>query len=99
MILDELLDAIATAVATLLISSMVIARVKVECDLGWSVGGVTREGSLTCIEKIKVTCCGEPAGIICERPCPQSRIKFKRIHCTGGSRPVVVDDKTVGCTR
>lgn len=79
--------------------TIVAAFARVACEPDFVVGGVDRNGKITCIEKIKITCCGEPTGVVCEKPCPKSAIKYKRVYCTGGSKPIVVDHTTVGCTR
>ncbi len=97
--IEDFANAVVTTIAWLLFSAMLAARVKVECELGWNVANVKPSGDITCIEKIKVACCGEPAGIVCEKPCPVSRQKYTRIYCTNGTKPIWRDEKTVGCTR
>lgn len=74
-----------------------------QCPPNWWLGeGVRRTGpdvgSFACYAPL-AKCCGEPAGIVCEKPCPDVEIRRSRIYCTGGAKPIVVDFRTVGCQR
>jgi len=71
------------------------------CPDGTYVEGVRPDGSTTCVTR-PPRGCDEPAGTAAEqRPCVfrERRVPERGVHCTGGSRPIVVDKRTVGCTR
>lgn len=98
--IDDSIEAIAFALLGVLIMILLATnQARVGCNADHVVGGVDRNGKITCLEKIKEPCCGEPAGIVCEKACKPSRAKYKRIYCTNGYKPVVKDHTTVGCTR
>ncbi len=66
------------------------------CPRGWSLHeGVRRDGSYACWGPLEPKGCGEPVGP--DIPCRRPPITRGRIHCTGGSVPIVVDERTVGC--
>lgn len=67
------------------------------CRDGWFVQGVRPSGATTC-EQAPPPRCGEPVPPY-QQPCPASSSYPMAIYCTGGSRPIVVDYRTVGCTR
>lgn len=69
-----------------------------QCRDGWFVEGIRPNGMTQCRPK-PPTRCGEP-GPPDNQPCPQDdRVELRAIYCTGGTRPIVVDDRTVGCQR
>jgi hypothetical protein len=96
MMLGELFAAIAAVV--LLLAGVVLqpSSSSGRCPAGWSLGeGVRRTGEFACYSPPPHDC-GEPRGPN-ERPCPTPVKARGRIHCTGGSVPIVVDERTVGC--
>ena len=69
------------------------------CPPGTYLGeGIRRTGDFACYSTI-TACCGEPKGPCEGIPCPEQKIERSRIYCTGGSRPIVVDYRSVGCQR
>lgn len=72
------------------------------CPPGWHNNGVRRyddRGAFEC-EAPLPPCCGEPAGVLeCQRQCSPVQRFHSRIYCTGGSLPIVVNERTVGCSR
>lgn len=75
-----------------------------QCPPGWSLTEGIRitgphVGEFACYAPLPA-CCGEPAGKVCERACPDVEIRRSRIHCTGGAHPIQMGDgRTVGCQR
>ncbi len=66
------------------------------CELGFTLHeGVRRDGNYACWGKLLPVGCGEPEDhpIPCKRP----EITRSRIYCTGGSVPVIVNERTVSC--
>lgn len=73
----------------------ILAPTRHECPPGWYVNGAPPDGVTSCREIPPNWTCGEPP----EPDCPEPRTYPVRVRCTGGSRPIVVDDRTVGCQR
>lgn len=75
---------------------------KAQCPKGWHNNGVRRfedVGAFEC-EAPLPACCGEPVKYGgCSTACPSVQRFHSRIYCTGGSRPIVVNERTVGCSR
>jgi hypothetical protein len=68
------------------------------CPRGWYLDGVRPSGIGAC-RLAPPPGCGEPVPPH-NQPCAtQTRPMPIAIYCTGGSRPVVVDERTVGCQR
>jgi hypothetical protein len=94
--MDDLVNAIALGLLALVVA--ILQPSSARCDRGWSLGeGIRRDGRFACYSPPPHDC-GEPRGPY-ERPCPPARKKYARIYCTGGSVPVIQDERTVGCTR
>jgi len=77
----------------LLLAAMVVRPARATCPEPtrmWYVEGIPRSGVFTC----KRT----PTGHENDSPERPGRIT-SRIYCTGGSLPIVVDFRTVGCQR
>lgn len=72
------------------------------CPPQWHHNGVRRytdRGAFECEAKLP-PCCGEPAGALeCQRQCPAVQRFHSRIYCTGGTLPIVVNERTIGCQR
>jgi hypothetical protein len=70
------------------------------CPAGLYVEGVRPNGLSTCVQPPPQGC-DEPAGTATEmRPCVfELRRAPIRVHCTGGSHPIVIDAFTIGCQR
>lgn len=66
------------------------------CPAGMYVDGVRPSGETSCVANPPPGC-EEPVGAW--YACPEPRRFPTRIRCTGGSHPIVVDERTVGCTR
>lgn len=70
---------------------------RAQCPVGWSLHeGVRRSGEFACYGPLAERC-GDAREYT--DPCPKPEITRSRIYCTGGSRPIVVDFRTVGCQR
>jgi hypothetical protein len=68
------------------------------CPRGWSVEGVRPSGVSHCTPSPPPNC-GEPVPPY-NMPCPHDDRELPvRIYCTGGSHAIVVDERTIGCTR
>lgn len=68
------------------------------CPSGWAVEGVRPSGASRCVPSPPPNC-GEPVPPY-DMPCPHDeRELLVRIYCTGGSHAIVVDERTIGCTR
>jgi hypothetical protein len=68
------------------------------CPRGWTIDGVRPTGVSRCTPAPPPNC-GEPVPPY-NQPCPDDARELPmRIWCTGGSRPIVVNERTVGCTR
>lgn len=75
------------SLAVLAVASVVQPR-RARCPGGMYVEGVRPSGSFECRVAPRF-----------ERDIPPDVEIAGRIYCTGGSRPIVVDSKTVGCMR
>lgn len=71
------------------------------CPQGDYLGeGVRTSGEFACYHHTKPwTCCGEPKGPCSLTDCPEPEITRSQIHCTAGSIPVIVDQRTIACQR
>lgn len=88
--MTELLSALVFVIAVLLSPK--------RCREGWFVDGVRPSGVTRC-RPAPPPRCGEPVPPH-NQPCPKDeRAELMVIYCTGGTRPIVVDDRTVGCQR
>lgn len=68
------------------------------CERGWYLEGVRPTGYTQC-RPVPPAYCGEPVPPF-NKPCPKdTRTQAIVIYCTGGSLPIVVDSRTVGCQR
>ncbi len=68
------------------------------CREGWFVEGVRPSGVTRCLP-VPPRHCGEPVPPD-NQPCPHDdRVEWRAVYCTGGSKPIVVDERTVGCQR
>lgn len=78
--------------------SHVIRAERATCPAGWYVNGVAPDGTFRVrpVPPPERPCASGPNGCI-ERDLD---IEIRgRIYCTGGARPVVVNERTVGCQR
>lgn len=98
-----MIDAFVVLVILLVDALLVVMMPRIaRCPPKWSLAeGVRRSGvnvgEFACYSPPPRTC-GEPKGPY-EVPCPPSEKFHARIYCTGGALPIVVDDRTVGCSR
>jgi len=107
-----MLRAIADTLTTLLVIPLAIVvyvigmqdgidhQQHMSCPVGTYVDGVRPNGMSACVTAPPPGC-DEPAGTAREqRPCvyDERRTAF-RIYCTGGTRPIVIDARTIGCQR
>lgn len=80
-------------------SLAIIAALVVTCCRGYYVNGVRRDGSTQCIKAPSGTgaleCVDSGA---CRFTDTDPRYPIA-IHCTGGSRPIVVNSDAIGCQR
>lgn len=88
--MGELVSAFVFALAVLLSPKT--------CRPGWYVEGVRPSGLARCRPEPPRDC-GEPVPPF-EQPCPHDeRVEQRVIICTGGTQPIVVDERTIGCQR
>lgn len=66
---------------------------RANCPAGWHVEGVRPSGATTCRRAPQIDTAEDDAH---PEPDPAYGIA---IHCTGGTSPIVVDERTVGCQR
>lgn len=78
------------------IDAITVPGERATCPPGMYAEGVRPSGETSCVASPPPGC-EEPVGTW--YACPEPRRFPTRIHCTGGSRPIVVDERTVGCTR
>lgn len=90
-------DLFATLIALVVTLPLVLLMPSsARCPVGWSLHeGVRRSGEFACYGPLSPAGCGEPVGP--EVPCRKPEITRSRVHCTGGSIPVVRDHRTVAC--
>lgn len=74
---------------------IMLALSRATCPPGWSNNGIRPTGAYECLGPLSPPGCGEPDDI--SPPCIKPAIKTGRIYCTSGTRPIVVDARTVGC--
>lgn len=87
------MDAILAAVVI-----VTMAWTVATCPRGWYVEGVRPSGHSRCLP-VPPPSCGEPVPPN-NAPCPSdSRELPIAVYCTGGSHPIVLNERTVGCTR
>ena len=77
---------------------MLVRPTHVVCPVGWYVNGVRSDGRTECMPKPIGDETLTPSGIVDHSVQPPGYVRV-RIYCTGGSRPIVVNDRTVGCQR
>ena len=80
-----------------LLAAAVIRPTRARCPAGFFVEGVRPSGTTQCLPvgPPSPSCAG---AVICpDTPGPAHGIPIQ-IYCTGGSIPIVVDGRTVGCT-
>jgi hypothetical protein len=95
-VIVEVLFALAAIV--LLCGSMALRPAHARCPPDWYVEGVRPSGVSRCLPSPPRDC-GEPVPPH-NGPCPADARELPvRIYCTGGSRAIVVDERTIGCTR
>ena len=68
---------------------------RASCPPGWSVNGIRPSGEYECLGELRPPGCGEPDAT--SPPCMRPASSRGRLYCTGGTIPIVVDHKTVGC--
>ena len=94
-VLDEVFYALVTV---LVIAALSLTRpTRARCPAGWLHEGVRPSGAFAC----KPALVGgerDPAGGIDTAYQPPGELGG-RVYCTGGAVPIVVDYRTVGCTR
>lgn len=88
---------LALASEVLLLWAMATHPIRGHCPKAWYVEGVQPAGDYACVKTPARNVCDTKAGCAGDEP-RDPRLR-SRIYCTGGSVPVVVDDRTVGCTR
>lgn len=71
---------------------------RVTCREGYFVDGVRPNGKSTC-RQVPPKNCGEPSGPW-KQACPKDVGDYEvAVHCTSGTRPIVVNERTIGCQR
>lgn len=86
------------AIAALLLSwwDAIVRPSSARCPEGFAAEGVRPSGATTC-RPVPPPNCGEPTGEHTQ-PCVVPDVELPRaIHCTGGTMPIVVDARTIGC--
>jgi hypothetical protein len=78
----------------IVVLAIMLALSRGKCPVDWSVNGVRPTGSYECLGPLKPRGCGESA---ISPPCMRPASSLGRIYCTGGSQPIVIDHRTVGC--
>lgn len=69
------------------------------CPLGWHDDGASRDGQFTCTRRPVGPLDWDGTYLRPERSTvPPGQIRGQ-IYCTGGSMPVVISDRAVGCQR
>jgi hypothetical protein len=89
--LEALILGIASAIIA--VASCTYRPDRAQCAEGYYVNGVRGDGRFECLRSPPV------AKRDCTQPTGPSLGIVSRIYCTGGSRPIVVDQRTVGCIR
>lgn len=75
---------------------VIVRPQRATCPAAWYAEGVRPSGETTC-RPAPPPNCGEPTGEY-TAPCPDDERELQReIYCTGGTQPIVVDSRTVGC--
>lgn len=94
--IDDFIFAIVTLIV--LFTVAVIRPERIRAPVGYNVEGVRPDGSTT-IRVAPPRSCGEPIPPN-NQPCTHRDRSFgARIYCTGGTLPIVVDERTIGCQR
>lgn len=91
---------IATLFAiVMMLASFVMRPSHGSCPPGWWLDrGVTPSGRYRCASPLPA-CCEDAKGPCEHVTCPAPAHVESRVYCTGASVPIVVDSRTVGCTR
>lgn len=77
------------------LGSPIIRPQHARCPRGWYVEGVRESGRTQC-RPVPPVMCGDGS----YDPCPQDdRALPLQIYCTNGTRPIVVDNRAIGCQR
>ncbi len=84
-VIESALFALIT-LAIIVITSIAEPR-RVRCPSGWYAEGVRPSGATTC-RRAPINDITPPTGAI-----------DALVYCTGGSLPIVIDHRTVGCNR
>jgi hypothetical protein len=91
------------AVVSIVILSMAMALrpARARCPDGWGLDtGVRRNGSFECWSPPPAECASSMPGRSsdeCHARFPDPVHIDSQIYCTGGTQPIVVDERTVGC--
>ncbi len=96
--------------ATLAFVSLVLLRLacaaqpeRARCPDGWGLDtGIRRDGSFECWSAPAAACRDAMPGRAsdeCYARQPEPVHIDSQIYCTGGTQPIVVDERTVGCQR
>jgi hypothetical protein len=95
--LIEALCSLATA--ALLLAAMVVEPTRARCPAGWYVNGVKPTGRFECLRVPGGNPLYDGAGGWPNRAIDYPGSLRGRIYCTGGTHPVVVNYRVVGCQR
>lgn len=96
---DDTIALIAAMLAMLIVIAFVRhGQTTARCDVGEYVEGVRPTGKTRCVRvpATETDCRGARACHPDEEPVYTRELE---IYCTGGSVPVVVDERTIGCQR
>jgi hypothetical protein len=92
--IDRVFCALITTIG--LMFSSIVRPERVIAPVGWYVEGVRPTGE-TVVRPSPPPNCEEPVPPH-DGPCPpDDREIGVRVHCTGGTRPIVVNERVVGC--
>ena len=94
-----MIEPIATIASILVLCVCMLVRpTQVICPEGWYVNGVRKTGQTECIPVPRGFEELTDRGIIDNSIQPPGYVSV-RIYCTGGTRAIVVNQRTVGCQR
>ncbi len=94
-----MIEPLATIASILVLCvCMLVKPTHVICPAGWYVNGVRPSGQTECLPVPSGFEELTDRGIVDHSIEPPGYVRV-RIYCTGGMRPIVVDQRTIGCQR
>lgn len=86
-----MIDVVTSLLSVVVLCVCMVARPqRARCPSSWHHEGVARDGTYHCVPSL--------VGDGWDAPQPPGRIGGE-IYCTGGTVPIVEDERTVGCQR